>query len=980
MSQEIPMNEQAQPETINQALLAAMDAYARRTCFWEKRGQRFQATSYWRFRALTFRLASFFREHGVSDGRRVAIIAEKSVEWMVAYVACLLTGGIAAPIRHLRPPDQILSRLLDAGADLVVAQNERQLQAIALAGDGLLGVGTVITIEESKQAVHPATISLSSILTEAISAPEEKAIRAAAERISPATFAAIYYTSGSAEGPLGAVFDQSQCLKSLQSMKSWFSLDDDDVAFTTPLPWSYLPNLNASLYYFLSGAPNALTQTRETAFEDLQEISPTVTLTNPNAFEFIYEDAINEMSQLPEVSREVFDWALSIGREYRAAGPEVPPELSQAYTRADLTFFSRIRGKLGGRLRRFYSVGAPLAGPDIEFAEAVGLLPLNVYALTGAGGFPAASRPDARRDGSCGQTVAGYEIRIAEDGEVLVRGNTVMREYWQNPAATARALDEEGWLHTGDFGRLDEDNFLYLTGHRLPRLALSTGRKVQAEAIEAALSESPFIDQAVILGEGRSYISAIIVPDLEALGRHFQVDEPDGEMTNPTEVDTALKWFWPPDIDDGQPMTTGVHPTLKRLLDKVVADVNQTLDQWEQIQAYCLLDQANSKAAYDLAAYREAGPHVAADRFAPLLKAIYPMRPGVDDKKMTHVQVSPERLRDLLEKESILDAWLADAGIQFLFDLAISKQIDVPCMVHISDTAVSIAQMESEEKPLSTALIVGDPRRIARVLPPSQLQLLRHDHIRRMRKIMVTMARMVDGIVLGYVIDKYGFVRAVHRLTAVKVQQISSFLGPQFLRHAVISKECEAVVFFVPTGGRQVRVFADGQMVGRYANGDWSPDDLTIVDRVIKELATEKAYDSSILHRILRCAFQMSENNQGAIFMVGDANRILEQSDTAEISSFAAIVGIDIAHLTDEELINFAKQDGATVIDVEGQLRGCMVLLRPNASTQAEIGPGKGARHSSAAKMSAEAECLAITISQDGPITIYDDGRRILSL
>jgi DNA integrity scanning protein DisA with diadenylate cyclase activity len=124
----------------------------------------------------------------------------------------------------------------------------------------------------------------------------------------------------------------------------------------------------------------------------------------------------------------------------------------------------------------------------------------------------------------------------------------------------------------------------------------------------------------------------------------------------------------------------------------------------------------------------------------------------------------------------------------------------------------------------------------------------------------------------------------------------------------------------------------------------------------------------------------MSENNQGAIFMVGDANRILEQSDTAEISSFAAIVGIDIAHLTDEELINFAKQDGATVIDVEGQLRGCMVLLRPNASTQAEIGPGKGARHSSAAKMSAEAECLAITISQDGPITIYDDGRRILSL
>ena len=220
-------------------------------------------------------------------------------------------------------------------------------------------------------------------------------------------------------------------------MKSWFSLDSDDVAFTTPLPWSYLPNLNASLHYFLSGVPNAISQTRETAFEDLQELSPTVTLTNPNAFEYIYEDAVNEMSQLPEVSREVFDWALSIGREYRAAGAEISQELSQAYTRADLTFFSRIRGKLGGRLRRFYSVGAPLAGPDIEFAEAVGLLPLNTYNLTEAGGFPTTSRPDSRRDGSCGQVAAGYEVCIGEDSEVLIRGDMVMREYWQNPAATA---------------------------------------------------------------------------------------------------------------------------------------------------------------------------------------------------------------------------------------------------------------------------------------------------------------------------------------------------------------------------------------------------------------------------------------------------------------------------------------------------------------------------------------------------------------
>ncbi len=184
----------------------------------------------------------------------------------------------------------------------------------------------------------------------------------------------------------------------------------------------------------------------------------------------------------------------------------------------------------------------------------------------------------------------------------------------------------------------------------------------------------------------------------------------------------------------------------------------------------------------------------------------------------------------------------------------------------------------------------------------------------------------------------------------------------------------------MPIGGKQVRVFADGQLVGRYANGDWSPENMMQVNQVVTQLADQKNYDLALVDRILRCAFQMSEENLGAIFTVGRADAILKHADAPEISHFALVVGTELAHLSDRELINFARQDGATVIDAQGKFRGCMVLLRPDANTQAEIGPGKGARHSSAAKMSAEAQCLAITVSQDGPITIYDNGRRVLSL
>jgi DNA integrity scanning protein DisA with diadenylate cyclase activity len=243
-----------------------------------------------------------------------------------------------------------------------------------------------------------------------------------------------------------------------------------------------------------------------------------------------------------------------------------------------------------------------------------------------------------------------------------------------------------------------------------------------------------------------------------------------------------------------------------------------------------------------------------------------------------------------------------------------------------------------------------------------------------------TLAKMVDGLALGYGVDKHGYVRGIHKLEVALDASCSFLLGPRFRHHAAISRHCDAVVFFVPPGGRQVRVFADGRPIGRYANGRWSSESMADVDEAVVQLAKQKNYDLALLERVLRCAFRMSEQNLGALFILGDADGILERSDSPELSSVATIVSTDMEHLSEQELINFAKQDGAVVIDVRGKFRGCMVLLRPAADTEAEIGLGKGARHSSAAKTSAEAQCLAITVSQDGPITVYDSGRRILSL
>lgn len=951
------MNEQAQ--NLNQALLAAMDNYAKRTCFQVKQDRRYQNISYWRFQMLTFHMAKFFADQGITNGERVAIVADNCLEWIVAYVACLLSGGVAVPLRTTLAPDTLHFILQDSGTRLVILQNTEHVQALTTtlaseANDRLPDLKTIVAITNGGE-VPPEVIPMDTLLVETAPLTPEihQVIRAHAESMAPQAPASIIYVTSETGQPKGAVFEHAHGLDTTRHLAQWFSFEEDDLAFTVR-PWSEATSLTATLHYFLSGIANALIESDDKVFENMQRTSPTVMLDIPYNWERFHEAYMNWIAQQPESSQEVIRWALAKGKEYRAAGSAASPELRQEYTRADMTFFSEFRGRIGGRMRRLYSSGASLPQELAEFFEAIGLPILNVYSLAEAGGFPAISQPGASRFGSCGQIAPGFEIRIADDGEIMVRGETVMREYWQRPEETRQAFDADGWFHSGDVGHFDEDGYLYVTSRKRHLMVLSTGRKIAPIPIENALTASPFITQAAIFGEDKPYVSAMIVPNLEALADHFQ--------------------------DDGEAVPTTGHPRVKALLDEVIGEINSRLDRWEQIREYQLLDQPLSRDAGELTPSMKISRHVVAERYAAQIEAMYPLSIQLEEKEVTQVEIDPERLRELLEKESILDAWMADAGIEFLFDLARARQIDASSMVHICDAAATIAQMENEEKPLSTALIVGDPARIARVLPESQVQLLYHDHIRRMRKTLVTLAKMVDGLVLGYVVDKYGYVRGVNKLEVTMDEPDNFLLGPQFRRHAAISRQCDAVVFFVPAGGRQVRVFADGQLVGRYANGDWSPDRVSQVDETMARLAEQKDYDLPLVQRVLHCAFQMSEENLGAIFLLGEANVILEHSDASEISSFAAIVSADIAHMADQELINFAKQDGATVIDVQGQFRGCMIQLRPGADTQAEIGPGKGARHSSAAKMSAEAQCLAITVSQDGPITVYDSGRRILSL
>ncbi|MEM8930854.1 MAG: diadenylate cyclase, partial [Acidobacteriota bacterium] len=588
-----------------------------------------------------------------------------------------------------------------------------------------------------------------------------------------------------------------------------------------------------------------------------------------------------------------------------------------------------------------------------------------------------------------GPVAPGFDLRVADDGEIQVAGETVMRGYWGHPEASRRVTTDDGWLRTRDYGELDEDGHLHLTGRAGETLLLSTGRRVDPCHVERLLEDSPLIHRAAAFGEGRSYVAVLIVPDLDAIAQRWRDEVVDSDAAAGDELpifkqrssgSSDVPWWWNV-LGEGDVVTTTADPRVQAWIDEVVDAANRRLDDWERIERYGFVGQPRSVEAERLI---EARVHDRAELFqlfADEIQSMYPRGLRPTDREITQVQVGPERLRELLEKEAILDAWTSDAGVGFLLELAREHGIDAPSVIHICDAAANVAQMENEEKPLSTALIVGDPLRIHRVVPTSLIQLHRHEHIRRMRSRLVDLSKLVDGLVLAYIVDRHGYVRGIGRLDIDLEDAPTALFGPQFRRHAEISRRCDAVVFFVPKGGRQVRVFSRGQLVGRYSNGDWSPENASLLAGTADELTAGRNVDAALVGRLLRCAFRMSEENQGAIFMVGDAERILAKSDRPDLSRFAWISSSPMDSLTDDELINFAQQDGATVIDAESaRFRSCMVLLRPDAATRADIAEGKGARHSSAAKMSAETESLAITVSQDGPITVFDHGQRILSL
>jgi long-chain acyl-CoA synthetase len=459
---------------------------------------------------------------GVKNGDRVAILSENRPEWAMADFAILCLGAVSVPVYPTLLGWQIEYILNDSGSVAVITSTEEQLQKVLEIRAHCPSVHNIITCEPSS-STGAGVRTFESVV--ALGRDEEqKHGRAKFDELrakaTPADLATLVYTSGTTGNPKGAMLTHGNITSNVMATLSVLPINDG-VTTLSILPLSHILERTADYAYFVKGCSIAYAENVNKVADNLQEIRPHVFAAVPRLFEKMRSRIMDTVATAPPARRKIFMWALGVAGkrlDYLVTNRPLPLGLGIQSKIADKLVFSKILARLGGRVTFVLSGGAPLSAELAAFFVGAGLDILEGYGLTETSPVIAVNTPQKRRLGAVGPIIPGVEVKIAEDGEILTRGPHVMKGYWNNPEATAQAIDPDGWFHTGDIGDVT-DGFLRITDRKKDIIINAYGKNIAPQPLEGLLKSSPYIGTPVLIGDRRKYLAALIVPNFDKLER-----------------------------------------------------------------------------------------------------------------------------------------------------------------------------------------------------------------------------------------------------------------------------------------------------------------------------------------------------------------------------------------------------------------------------------------------------------------------------
>ena len=510
-------------ETLSEIFYNSVDQYQKADHLKVKKNGVWTNISSAEFKTAVEEVAAGFESLGLKTAERVALLGENRPEWMYSDLAALCSRATVVTIYPSLPPNQILYILKDSGARIVVASNQIQAEKVLSVKAEAPDLQHVIVMDDSAVMGTQTLSSIRDVGRRAL-AIDKDVIRRRAATVRPDDLATLIYTSGTTGDPKGVMLTHSNIGSNVATCaKEIFSILGPTDSILSFLPLCHVFERMGGQFVMLKrGVTIAYAEAIEKVQQNLLEIKPTILISVPRIYEKVMSRVREKVAAAPPLKQKIFAFAEATGRavfEARQAGEAVSPWLSFKYAIADRLALATVRAGLGGEIRIAVSGGAALPKEIGMFFGSMGLTILEGYGLTETSPVISVNTPWNNRTGSVGKPIAGIEVRIAGDGEIITRGPNVMRGYFNKPESTAEVIDKEGFFHTGDIGRIDEDGYLYITDRKKDLIVTSAGKNIAPQPIENVLKAHPLIAELVMVGNARHYPTALVVPNFETLAR-----------------------------------------------------------------------------------------------------------------------------------------------------------------------------------------------------------------------------------------------------------------------------------------------------------------------------------------------------------------------------------------------------------------------------------------------------------------------------
>ena len=595
------------PGTICDLFFSNVTTFDKSDAFISKRDGCWKSISTREFKEAVESLAIGLKSLGLSKGDRVALLSENRPEWLVADFAILTIGCVTVPIYPTLNARDTAYIVGDSDAVLAVVSCASQAEKLLAQQASIPKVRDMVLMDPGKERVE-GFISMSEIQFRGREKLKEKPglHEELASRVEPGDLASIVYTSGTTGVPKGVMLSQGNFSENFKATLKRFQVSKDDLLLSF-LPLSHVFERLVEFLMFSAGASIAYAENFQNVADNIVEVRPTIMASVPRLFEKVYAKILDQASQGPGIKKVFVHYCVRICREWAANELEAgakKPLLNLAHALVDALFSRKLRKKMGGRLRFFASGGGPLARDLGLFYYGAGIPIAEGYGLTESSPIIAVNRLEKLKFGSVGPAIDKVEVRLEEDGELLVRGPNIMLGYHKLPDATAEAMTADGWLRTGDIAEIDGDGYIFITDRKKELIVTAGGKKVAPQPIENLLKMNKYVSMAMVVGDRKPYPAALVAPNWQNVTAYAERK--------------GVKGL------DRQALCR--HPQIWHLFTNVLARANVHLSRFEQVKRCRLLERDFSLEEGELTPTMKLKRRVIIERCGALIEEMYASR------------------------------------------------------------------------------------------------------------------------------------------------------------------------------------------------------------------------------------------------------------------------------------------------------------------------------------------------------------------